>query len=290
MTLVEPLGEPCGLRARAHLHSPWCPLPWPRPQPILVACAFFFLGVCRRAWRVTFPRTCVHHFFSRPAFLALVISRAACIFRFPPWTGTCVYSLLFVLLSPTAQSCDSAAVALLSLSSVAAMALIHVFPWSMLMHSVSYAICMSGIHVLISQACVDFKHTSPGVSIERRAALPSTIRGYALRPPEHCCTADATVCTGYLQPCQDARRAPPVLTASGPNCFRRLAAHVGPNKSSADKDTNRSVSQHRHVKCSDAHSEHSTPRRPRVQRPKLLPGRIRGGHLLQLLPKVRRQP
>ena len=155
------------------------------------------------------------------AYKLRLIAAEQCVLSAP--SGTCVYSLLFVL-APRLKSCDSAAVALLSLSSVAAMALIHVFPWSMLMHSVSYAICMSGIHVLISQACVDFKHTLPGVSIERRAALPSTVRGYALRPPEHCCTADATVCTGYLQPCQDARRAPPVLTASGPDCFRRLAA------------------------------------------------------------------
>ena len=136
------------------------------------------------------------------------------------------------------------------------------------MHSVTYAICMLGIHVLSSQASVDFQHTLTGASLVRRAALPNTVHGYDLRPPEHYCAADATACTWYLQPCQDARRSPPVLTASGPNCFRRLAAYVGPNRSSVDKDTNRSVSQHRHDKRSDAHSEHSTPRRPRVQRPK----------------------
>ena len=136
------------------------------------------------------------------------------------------------------------------------------------MHSVAYVICMLGIHVLSSQASIDFQHTLTGVSLVRRAALPSTVHGYDLRPPGHYCAADATACTWYLQPCQDARRSPPVLAASAPNYFRRLAAYVSPNRSSADKDTSRSVSQHRHDKRSDAHSEHSTPRRPRVQRPK----------------------
>ena len=135
------------------------------------------------------------------------------------------------------------------------------------MHSVAYAICMLGIHVLSSQASVDFQHTLTGVSLVRRAALPSTVHGYDLRPPEHYCAADATACTWYLHTCQDVCRSPPVLTASGPVYYRRITSYVGPNRSLVDNDTIRAVRHLSYVKRSCAHDEHSTPQRPRVRPP-----------------------
>ena len=148
------------------------------------------------------------------------------------------------------------------------MAPTHAFPWNMLMHGVTYAICMLDIHVLSSQASVDFQHTQTGVSIVRRAVLPSTVHGYDLRPPEHYCAADAAACTWYLHTCQDVWRSPPVLAASGPVHCRRFTSYVGSNRSFVGNDTIRSVRHLSYVKRSCAHNEHSTPQRSRVQPPK----------------------
>ena len=134
------------------------------------------------------------------------------------------------------------------------MAPTHVFPWNMLTHSVAYAICMLGIHVLSSQASVDFQHTLTGVSLVRRAALPSTVHGYDLRPPEHYCAADATACAWYLHTYQDVWRSPPVLTASGPVYYRRITSYVGPNRSLVDNDTIRAVRHLSYVKRRCAHA------------------------------------